>query len=221
MKSILEIYENALGHTLNQNKSEVTFSGNICVKDRNRLAASMGVRLAIDSYKYLGLPSMVGRNKKSTFGYVKDRVWKHITSWGSSTLSKSGKEVLIKSVLQSIPSQVMSIYLPPHSLCDEIEIMINSYWRGSSGANSKGIKWISWEKLTCSKSQGGIGFINLHSFNLAMLVKLAWKLVNNPEALLSKFLKAKYFPTSCFLDVEQLTIPVKYTRRSLWNLGRF
>lgn len=120
---------------------------------------------------------MVGRSKKSTFAFVKDRVWQRISSWGGRTLSRAGKEVFIKSVLQSIPAYVMSPYLIPPSVCAEIERMLNSYWWGSGGANGRGIRWMSWERLTACKSIGGMGFRQLHAFNLAMLGKQAWKLV--------------------------------------------
>jgi hypothetical protein len=46
---------------------------------------------------------------------------------------------MIKSVLQAIPAYVMSIYLLPDSLIDEIEKMINAFWWGG-GANNKGIR---------------------------------------------------------------------------------
>jgi len=36
-------------------------------------------------------------------------------------LSKAGREVMIKFVLQDIPSYVMSIFLLPKTLIDEIE----------------------------------------------------------------------------------------------------
>lgn len=123
--------------------------------------------------RYLGVPSMVGRNRKSTFAFVMDWVWKRISSWNGHTLSKAGKEIMIKSVLQAIPSYVMSTYLLPQSVCDEIEKMMNSYWWGSNGATMKGIKWMSWDRLAVPKDEGGIGFRNLHAFNLAMLGKQA------------------------------------------------
>lgn len=31
--------------------------------------------------KYLGVPSMVRRNKKAIFEYVRDKVWRKIQSW--------------------------------------------------------------------------------------------------------------------------------------------
>lgn len=35
--------------------------------------------------RYLGLPSLVGRNKKSTFNYVKDRLWHKLNSYIMNT----------------------------------------------------------------------------------------------------------------------------------------
>ncbi|XP_045790350.1 uncharacterized protein LOC123885137 isoform X2 [Trifolium pratense] len=50
----------------------------------------MGVKHVMGTGTYLGLPSMVGRSKKATFGYIKDRIWKKINSWRGRALSKAG-----------------------------------------------------------------------------------------------------------------------------------
>ncbi|PNY09444.1 ribonuclease H [Trifolium pratense] len=54
-------------------------------------------------------------------------------------LSKAGKEVVIKSVLQAIPSYVMSMFILPSSFVDDIEKMLNVFWWGGGGNNNKGI----------------------------------------------------------------------------------
>lgn len=43
----------------------------------------MGVQLANCLERYLGLPSVVGRNKKGTFLYLKDKIKSCIESWSS------------------------------------------------------------------------------------------------------------------------------------------
>ncbi|MCH81376.1 ribonuclease H protein [Trifolium medium] len=100
---------------------------------------------------------------------------------------------MIKSILQAIPTYVMSIFLLPNTLIDEIEKMLNSFWWGHSGNNACGLHWLSWERLSVSKNHGGMGFKDLQSFNLAMLGKQAWNLVTKPSNLITKLLKAKYF----------------------------
>jgi hypothetical protein len=109
---------------------------------------------------------MIGRSKKATFSYIKDRIWKRMNSWRGRALSKAGKEIMIKSVLQAIPSYVMSMYILPSSFIDDIEKMINVFWWGSSNANRKSIHWIAWERLACPKDKGGLGFRNFEAFNM-------------------------------------------------------
>ncbi|GAU45869.1 hypothetical protein TSUD_187020 [Trifolium subterraneum] len=136
---------------------------------QNNISNTLGVQAVLGTSKYLSLPSLIGRSKKSTFNFIKDKVWKKINSWSSKCLSKAGREVLIKSVLQSIPTYFMSIFTLPSSPCDEIEKMMNSFWWGHSGAQNRGINWMSWEKLAMHKNDGGMGFKHLSAFNLAML----------------------------------------------------
>ncbi|KAG4377659.1 hypothetical protein GLYMA_18G177350v4 [Glycine max] len=62
------------------------------------------------------------------------------------------------------------------------------------------MKWIKWEKLTVRKEDGGLNFRNLLGFNLAMLGKQGWKFISHPNAMVSRFFKAKYFRTMVFLN---------------------
>jgi hypothetical protein len=124
----------------------------------------MGVRHVLGTCTYLGVPSMVGRSKKATFAYIKDRIWRKINSWRSRPLSKAGKEVMIKSVLQGIPSYIMSIYIILEATMNDIEKMLNSFWWGG-GDNNKGIRWIAWERISCAKGEGGLGFRDFKTFN--------------------------------------------------------
>ena len=84
-------------------------------------------------------------------------------------LSRSGKEILLKSVVHSMQTYATSVFLLPKSLCEEIQTMMNAFWWTSS--RDKGLKWISWEKLYIPKKFGGMGFRLLHEFNLALLAK--------------------------------------------------
>jgi hypothetical protein len=74
------------------------------------------------------------------------------------------------------------------------------WWRHQK--ESKGVSWMSWEKLSLSKQLGGLGFQDLEACNLALLSKQGWRLVQYPNSLVACILKEKYFPASDFLNAQ-------------------
>ncbi|XP_012844352.1 PREDICTED: uncharacterized protein LOC105964373 [Erythranthe guttata] len=165
--------------------------------------------------KYLGMPASMGKTKKEVFSFLRDRVWSRIKGWGGKQLSKAGKEVLIKSVLQAIPSYIMSCFMLPKGLLLEIEAAIRRFWWGNG--TSRGIAWTSWQELCKSKEKGGLGFRNLRSFNIALLVKQAWRLLINPSHLLGQILSARYYPQGRLLSAQLGSRP-SATWRSIWSV---
>ena len=45
-----------------------------------------------------------------------------------------------------------------------------------------------------------MGFRDIHCFNLAMLAKQCWRLIENYDSLCDKVLRARYYPTSDILN---------------------
>jgi hypothetical protein len=106
---------------------------------------------------------------------------------------------MIKSVLQSIPTYVMSIFQLHSTLIESIEKMMNSFWWGHGKTTHIGIHWMNWEKLSAPKIHGGMGFKDLSAFNLAMLGKQGWKFITEPDSLVAQIFKARYFPSGSYL----------------------
>lgn len=61
----------------------------------------------------------------------------------------------------------MSICLIPQSCGDDIQKNAKFTLVGSTWRDSKGIKWMPRNKLCVAKENGGMGFRNLITFNLA------------------------------------------------------
>lgn len=74
---------------------------------------------------------MVGKSKLNTFRCIKERVCQKINNWKNKFLSQAGKEVLIKAVLQAIPTYIMSVLKLPRSICRELNSMFSRFWWGS------------------------------------------------------------------------------------------
>lgn len=122
-------------------------------------------------------------------------MWNKIQGWKEHYLSQAGKETLIKTVIQAIPSYIMSIFMLPKTFCNKIASLIARFWWRSAG-KERGIHWTKWAKLQKPKMEGGLGFRDLHAMNLALISKQVWRLQNNPNALWVRVLKSLYFPNS-------------------------
>ena len=124
-------------------------------------------------------------------------------------LSRVGKEILIKVVAQSILTYTMSVFQLPMKLCDELDNLCAKFWWGQVG-NERKIHWKNWDKLSTSKREGGMGFRDLIDFNLAMLPKQGWRMIQDRDSLLLKCFKARYFPQSFFLRQKSLLDVLMY-----------
>ena len=108
---------------------------------------------------------------------------------------------MIKAVAMAIPTFSMSCFKLPQGLCQAINAMLRSFWWGSKDGKRK-TSWVSWETMCTPKFTGGLGFRDIELFNLAMLARQAWRILQNPEALSARILKAIYFPQADFLEAE-------------------
>uniref|UniRef100_A0A2N9HKR3 RNase H type-1 domain-containing protein n=1 Tax=Fagus sylvatica TaxID=28930 RepID=A0A2N9HKR3_FAGSY len=72
---------------------------------------------------------------------------------------------------------------------------------GAAGYGEEG-HWLGKQHLTRAKSMGGMGFHKLLLFNKALLARQGWRLVQFLDSLVSRVLKAKYYPHQSFLDAK-------------------
>ena len=139
-KDIKRIYSEASGQLINLDKSDVCFRKLVGTEEKRRLADLLKVNLVSSHGKYLGLPSFVGQNKREVFDSLRDQVWKRLRVWKRSLFSSVGKEVLIKVIIQAIPTYMMSCFKIPKAVIEGIHRMAAQFWWGSSEKKRK-IHW--------------------------------------------------------------------------------
>jgi ribonuclease HI len=215
IQELLRVYEQTSGQKLNWDKTSIFFSRNTKQEVRDHISTIAGINSTNSYDKYLGLPLLIGRSRVSTFSGLQGKIWERINGWKEKFLSQASKEVLLKAVIQAIPTYTMSVFLLPKTICHDIVSMISRFWWGHK-ENDGRVAWMSWKKMGLTKEKGGLGFRDLEFFNLALLAKQGWRLLQNPNSLVATIMKAKYYPNSSFLEANIGRKP-SYAWRSIWN----
>jgi hypothetical protein len=106
--------------------------------------------------------------------------------------------------------------------------MLNALWWGGGSYNERGIHWLAWEKLACPKANGGLDIRNFEAFNITMVAKQTWNIVQNPDSLVAKVIKARYFPRSSLFEASEVIIRAllgvvfgKFVKFDWLNVGEY
>ncbi|XP_041015991.1 uncharacterized protein LOC121258495 [Juglans microcarpa x Juglans regia] len=214
LHNIISLYESTSGQRLNLEKSSIFFSKNTRQEIQNSILSTAGIKASGPFERYLGLPSYIGKSKSRAFFPILDRIKVQMSNWKTNLLSPASKEVLLKSVIQSIPTYCMGIFLIPKGILRNINKLMQSFWWGIKKNQNSKMHWLNWKGLGKGKQVGGLGFRDFEDFNKALLAKQGWRIITNTQSLASRVLKAKYFPSTDFFSDRWLSIPTSYKSQS-------
>jgi hypothetical protein len=103
-----------------------------------------------------------------------------------------GKKILIKSIAQAIPTFAMSCFDLTKNFCDQVRAMICHYcW---SNQDKDKMHWLVWDILKQPKHEGGLGFHDLHAFNMVILAKKGCATCSKPKFPLCTSSESKILP---------------------------
>lgn len=108
IKKIISDYAAFFGQKVNNQRSKVFFM-NVSPLVRDKLVCFWIFQVGIFPCMYLGIPFFLGSKKASFSDKVVHSITSKISSWNHKWLTMVGKILLIKSILNSIPTYLMSI----------------------------------------------------------------------------------------------------------------
>jgi hypothetical protein len=140
--------------------------------------------------KYLGFILKPNNYTKGDWQWLIKKIEDRINCWCHRWLSRGGRLVLVKSVLESILVYWLSIAHIPKSIIERIHRKCSSFlWIGSK--EKDGIPLVKWSRIATLKEFGGWGLKKLHIFEQALAAKSLWRLLFN-KGLWGKVMRAKY-----------------------------
>ena len=105
-----------------------------------------------------------------------------MANWKAQYISLGGRVTLINSVLDSLPTYVMSLFPMPSNVEERLDKLRRDFlWKGNK--EGKGLHLVKWQTAQLHKQSGGLGIRNLGLQNRSLLSKWLWRFNNEEEAL--------------------------------------
>jgi len=131
IQEIFDIYSRGSGQLVNRDKS-VVFLSKKCLDETKQLVRDeLNIDIEALSDKYLGLPTALGQSTTGTFDFLPARIKGLIGFWCGREASSAGREVLLKSVAQAVPTYSMSCFLLSKTTCKKMRTAMVNYWWGT------------------------------------------------------------------------------------------
>ncbi|XP_048492990.1 uncharacterized protein LOC125493568 [Beta vulgaris subsp. vulgaris] len=212
---ILNQYEADPSRKLNMKSQRYPSVKRFTVRKKEELIDILHMRHVDRHQKYLGIPTICGRSKKVMFLEILDRMWKKLRGWKEKLLSRAGKEILIKAVIQALPTYLMGVYKIPADVIQEIHSAMARFWWEGRG-EERNMHLLSWENMCKPKCMGGMGFKDLAVFNDALLGKQVWRLLHYKHSLVNRVMSMKYYPHDDILSA-RLGFSNSYGWHNIWG----
>lgn len=131
---------------------------------------------------YLGMPLGAKSKSKEIWNSVIEKCEKKLARWKGQYLSLGGRVTLINSVLDAMPTYMMSLFPIPAGVTNRLDRLRRKFlWQGNK--DRKGYNLVKWKDLLIEKRFGGLGIKNLQNHSKALRMKWLWKYANEKQML--------------------------------------
>ncbi|XP_074305404.1 uncharacterized protein LOC141640532 [Silene latifolia] len=146
-------------------------------------------------FRYLGISISYKRLSNLECNKLVEKMVERIRSWGAKHLSYAGRLFLVRTVLTQLHSYWARIFLLPKGVIHKVECICRAYlWSGSEDHHK--VLVVSWDTCCLPKVYGGLGIVNCHLRNIAMLGKYTWWVASKKDCLWVKWVHHIYIKQS-------------------------
>ncbi|XP_073358216.1 uncharacterized protein [Aegilops tauschii subsp. strangulata] len=130
--------------------------------------------------KYLGLPLTIRKQTAAQLSGLMDQLASLLPSWKGANMPKSGRMLLVKSVLCVLPIHAMMALDTPHkTITTMIKICRGFLWSVTTQANG-GQCAVGWDEVCTPRWAGCLGIPDLKWLNTAMQARWPWLKKTDP-----------------------------------------
>ena len=170
----LQIFGLASGLFSNLDKSVAT-PIHCSDEDVQRIQDLLACRMEGFPTRYLGIPLLVRRLKRSDEQAIVDKVAARIPGWKGNLLNSAGRTALVKATLSAIPMHTMIGLGLSRWAVKSIDKLRRAFiWTGSDEAGGGKCK-VSWVNVCRPKELGGLGISDLTKVGVARRVRWVWR----------------------------------------------
>nr|GEY42073.1 hypothetical protein [Tanacetum cinerariifolium]GEY47340.1 hypothetical protein [Tanacetum cinerariifolium] len=171
---------------------DVIFLGvEVLDEEISNLAKVIGCGAAKFPLKYLRVPVGGNMARCSNWNAIIQMFSFKLSLWKAHLLSVGGRLFLLKSVLGSLPTYYMSIYMMPATVQKKLEAIRNKFFIGGDLEDKK-ITWVRWKKCLANKDLGGLGIGSIYGLNIRLLFTWVWRFLCSSSALWVRVIKNIY-----------------------------
>ncbi|KAL0922838.1 hypothetical protein M5K25_006865 [Dendrobium thyrsiflorum] len=193
MKNIMVDFCGWTGHQVNINKSQVIFGKAVNRSVKTKISKKPGFNVVKEMH-YLGIKIMMRRLGLADFQEMLNSVLEKLNGCGKKLLSLTGRIMLAKTSLLTMPNFIITHSLVPKELLYELDkVCWDFIWNKPNG--KKGMHFVAWEEMCKPRIAGGLGMLSLVFRSGTLRARLAWNLIQNPESLFHRNMIAKYGDT--------------------------
>ncbi|GJV63547.1 RNA-directed DNA polymerase, eukaryota [Tanacetum coccineum] len=208
--SLLRCFYLVSGLRINIHKSTVLGIG-IVEEEVSYMANIIGCGASKFPLKYLGIPVGCNMSRCSNWNVIIQKFSSKLSAWKARLLSVGGRLSLIRSVLSSLPTYFMSIYLTPVAIRKKLESLRNKFFIGGDICERK-MTWVKWDQCLASKKEGGLGIGSIYGLNIGLLFKWVWRFLCNHSDLWIRVIKCIHGATGGINNASNSNI-----KNSTWN----